>query len=89
MVEYQTIPPNDSSFYAMLNDIVQREPIGFIDPETRGHMAEIGIVKGKDFAPDERMQAILAAPSATPIPAPIPSILATRATASMARTASG
>ncbi|WP_434053787.1 MAG: DUF1254 domain-containing protein [Roseibium sp.] len=59
MAEYQTIPPNDISFYEMLNDVVQREPIAFIAPETRGRIAEIGIVKGKDFLPDERMKALL------------------------------
>ncbi|MGB3365788.1 MAG: DUF1254 domain-containing protein [Thermodesulfobacteriota bacterium] len=56
---YNTIPPNDYSFYEMLNDVVQTEPIEFIDPETRGLIASIGIVKGQDFNPDERMKKIL------------------------------
>ncbi len=31
-----------------------------LDAETRGLFASIGIEKGKEFAPDERMQRILA-----------------------------
>jgi hypothetical protein len=60
LAEYNSIPPNDVSFFEMLNDVVQREPLEFIDPETRGKIADIGIVKGKDFLPDNRMKAILA-----------------------------
>lgn len=56
---YNTIPPNDFSFFERLNDIIQKEPIHFIEPETRGLLASIGIVKGKDFAPDERMKKLL------------------------------
>ena len=55
----QTIPPNDFSFYDSLNQIIQEEPIEFLDPETRGLVAAIGIVKGKPFAPDARMKKIL------------------------------
>ena len=39
--------------------MIQQEPIDFIDPELRGLAASIGIVKGKEFAPDERMKKIL------------------------------
>jgi hypothetical protein len=56
---YNSIPPNDYSFYELLNDVVQSEPIEFIDPETRGLIASIGIVKGQPFEPDARMQRIL------------------------------
>ena len=56
---YYTIPPNDFSFYESLNAIIQEEPIDFIDPETRGLIASIGIVKGKVFNPDARMRRIL------------------------------
>ena len=54
-----TIPPNDWTFYDMLNDVVQREPATSLDPELMGPVAAIGIVKGKPFAPDARMKRIL------------------------------
>ena len=56
---YNTVPPNDFSFYESLNRIIQEEPLDFIDPETRGLIAAIGIVKGKTFNPDGRMRRIL------------------------------
>jgi hypothetical protein len=55
-----TIPPNDFSFYEMLNDVVQQEPATSLDPELMGSLAAIGIIKGKPFAPDDRMKKILA-----------------------------
>jgi hypothetical protein len=57
--DYNTIPPNDFSFYESLNALIQEEPIEFLDPETRGLIASIGIVKGKLFNPDGRMRRIL------------------------------
>ena len=54
-----TIPPNDWSFYEMLNEVVQQEPATALDPELMGPIAAIGIVKGKPFAPDARMKKIL------------------------------
>ncbi|RCW86121.1 hypothetical protein C7476_10299 [Phyllobacterium bourgognense] len=54
-----TIPPNDWSFYEMLNEVVQKEPATSLDPELMGPIAAIGIVKGKPFAPDERMKKIM------------------------------
>ena len=54
-----TIPPNDFSYFEMLNEIVQQEPATSLDPELMGPLAAIGIVKGKPFAPDERMKKIL------------------------------
>ncbi len=54
-----TVPPNDFSYYEMLNDMVQREPATALDPELMGPLAAIGIVKGKAFAPDVRMKKIL------------------------------
>jgi len=56
---YSTIPPNDFHFYELLNDVVQREPATALDPELMGPLAAIGIVKGKPFAPDDRMKKIL------------------------------
>jgi hypothetical protein len=54
-----TVPPNDWSFYEMLNEIVQQEPTTSLDAEQMGAVAAIGIVKGKPFAPDARMKKIL------------------------------
>ena len=56
---FSTIPPNDFSYYEMLNEIVQREPATSLDAELMGPLAAIGIVKGKPFAPDARMKKIL------------------------------
>jgi len=54
-----TIPPNDWTFYELLNEIVQQEPAASLDPELMGPVAAIGIVKGKKFAPDARMKKIM------------------------------
>ena len=56
---YNTIPPNDFSFYESLNAIIQEEPIEFIGPEMRGQIAALGIVRGKLFNPSGRMRRIL------------------------------
>jgi hypothetical protein len=56
---FNTIHTNDYSFYEHLNEVIQSEPLGMLDPETRGLFASIGIEKGKPFAPDERMKKIL------------------------------
>ncbi len=56
---FNTVHANNFEFYEELNTVIQREPIDFIDPELRGLAASIGIVKGKEFAPDERMKKIL------------------------------
>lgn len=54
-----TIPPNDFSYFEMLNEVVQQEPATSLDPELMGPIAQIGIVKGKPFTPDARMKKIL------------------------------
>ena len=56
---YNAVPPNDYSYWEVLNQLIQEEPIGAHDPETRGLLAALGIAKGKPFAPDARMKAIL------------------------------
>jgi len=56
---FNTIHPNDFSFYGHLNHVIQEEPLTMIDVETRGLLASIGIEKGKEFAPDLRMKKIL------------------------------
>jgi hypothetical protein len=54
-----TIPPNDYSYFEMINDLVQKEPAEALDPEIMGSLAAVGIVKGKPFNPDARMKQIL------------------------------
>jgi hypothetical protein len=57
---FNTIHANDYSFYEHLNEVIQKEPLDMLDPETRGLFASIGIEKGKPFGPDARMKKILA-----------------------------
>jgi len=54
-----TIPPNDWTYFEMLNEVVQQEPATSLDPELMGPVAAVGIVKGKPFAPDARMKKIM------------------------------
>ena len=54
-----TLPPSDHTYFDMLNEIVQEEPGGTLSKEIMGSFAAIGIVKGKEFKPDERMTKIL------------------------------
>ena len=56
---FNTIHAMDFSYFEEVNEVVQEEPSAAIDPETLGLLASIGIVKGKPFAPDARMKAIL------------------------------
>ncbi|SHF09123.1 Uncharacterized conserved protein [Kaistia soli DSM 19436] len=56
---FNTIPPGDFSYFEMINENVQQEPATSYNPELSGQLAAIGIVKGKHFAPDERMKKIL------------------------------
>ncbi|MDW9759211.1 DUF1254 domain-containing protein [Sinorhizobium meliloti] len=57
--QFNTIHANDFHFYEELNSVIQAEPGDAFDPETVGLFASIGIKKGKPFAPDDRMKAIL------------------------------
>ncbi|CAM3119153.1 DUF1254 domain-containing protein [Stackebrandtia soli] len=73
---HSTVHPNDASFYDEIDAIVQEEPIDSLDPERRGLLAAIGIVKGHPFEPDERMRRILA--NAAPLAAGIARAIAFR-----------
>ncbi|MFO1090644.1 MAG: DUF1254 domain-containing protein [Hyphomicrobiales bacterium] len=53
------VMPTDYSFWELLNKVIQEEPPEGSDPTTLGLFASIGIEKGKPFAPDKRMKAIL------------------------------
>ncbi len=56
---FNTIGANTYKVYEDVNELVQEEPSESLDPELLGQLAGIGIVKGKPFAPDERMKKIL------------------------------
>jgi hypothetical protein len=58
-VQVNTIPPNDFSYWTLVDDLIQREPVGSGDPELVGLLASVGIVTGKPFKPDARMRQIL------------------------------
>src|SRR5262249_15813746 len=58
-LKFNTISSNTFTFYEELNAVVQHEPADFVDPETDGLFAAIGIRKGEPFAPDDRMRGIL------------------------------
>ncbi len=56
---FNTIHANNFKFYEEVNEVIQKEPLDMLDPETRGLFASIGIEKGKPFKPDTRMKKIL------------------------------
>jgi hypothetical protein len=58
-VPFNTVHANNFEFYHELDAVIQREPLDCFDPEARGLAASIGIVKGRPFAPDDRMKKIL------------------------------
>lgn len=58
-MQFNTLSANTYRFYEELNAVVQNEPADFVDPDTVGLFASIGIRKGQPFAPDKRMEAIL------------------------------
>jgi hypothetical protein len=51
--------PVDFAFWEKLKAFIDEEPVEAIDPELRGVLAAIGIVKGHEFAPTERERALL------------------------------
>lgn len=56
---FNTIGPSDYTFWDSINQMIQREPADAMDPVTLGFFASAGIEKGKPFAPDAPMKAIL------------------------------
>ena len=54
-----SLAPEDGSAFEMLDEIVQYEPAALFGAEQLGRLATLGIVKGKPFNPDARMQKIL------------------------------
>lgn len=57
--DFNTVVPNDYSFFVDLHKLIQDEPESFLGPEIKGQLAAIGIVKGRPFNPDARMKKIL------------------------------
>lgn len=57
--EMNTVHANDFKFYEELDQIVQEEPENSYGPDMMGIFNAIGLVKGKPFAPDDRMKKIL------------------------------
>ncbi len=58
-VSFNTVHSNDFTFYEEVHSVIDREPIGLIDPETRGLFTSIGIRKGQPFAPDQHRTDLL------------------------------
>ena len=56
---FNTIHANNFHFYEEINDLIQEESMEMLDPETRGLLASIGIIKGKPFNPNARMKKLL------------------------------
>jgi hypothetical protein len=57
---FSNVPNVDASFFEDVAEVVHEEPLDAVDAETRGLLAAIGIRKDAPFAPDARMQGILA-----------------------------
>ncbi len=60
MKDFNTLHAQDATFFEEVNEIVQEELNSAEDAEILGLLASIGIERGKPFAPDARMQKILA-----------------------------
>jgi hypothetical protein len=56
---FNTIGASTFKFYEDINNIVQYEPNEAFNPAILGQLAALGIEKGKEFNPDERMKKIL------------------------------
>lgn len=54
-----TLHAQDITFFHEVNEVVQEENNEAFDPEVLGMLASLGIEKGKEFKPDERMTKIL------------------------------
>lgn len=67
--EINTVHANDVSYYTEIDTLIQEEPEEALDPERTGQLYALGYRKGTPFAPDNRLQAILA--KAAPLAAAI------------------
>jgi hypothetical protein len=57
---FNTMPSTDNTLFENIAQIIQEEPLDAVDPETCGMLSAIGIRKGVQFEPDERMNRIMA-----------------------------
>lgn len=55
----QMMYPIDSTYWDKLKAFVDYEPISAIDPELRGVLASIGIIKGQPFSPTAKQKELL------------------------------
>jgi len=51
--------PTDNSYWTKLKEFVDYEPVEAIDPELRGVLASIGIIKGEPFKPTAKQEELL------------------------------
>jgi hypothetical protein len=51
--------PVDKTYWSKLKEFVDYEPVSAIDPELRGVLASIGIIKGQPFNPTAKQQELL------------------------------
>ena len=56
---FNTIHAMDYTYFEEINELIQEEPNEAYVPEVLGLLQQIGIEKGKEFAPDARMKKIL------------------------------
>ena len=56
---FNTVHSNDLGFYREIDELVQEEPPEALGPELLGLLSAIGIERGKSFAPNARMRALL------------------------------
>lgn len=56
---FNTVHANDYKFYEELNQVIQYEPSEAFEPQILGLFKSIGIEKGKEFNPDDRLKEIL------------------------------
>ncbi|MDK9739441.1 DUF1214 domain-containing protein [Vibrio sp. D404a] len=58
-LQYNTVHAMNEKFYDEINALIQYEPVEIWDQEWIAMTKDLGIEKGKAFAPDERMKSIL------------------------------
>jgi hypothetical protein len=51
--------PTDSTYWTKLKEFIDYEPADSVEPETRGVLASIGIIKGEPFNPTDRQKQAL------------------------------
>ena len=59
-IPWNSLVPEDASAFEWMHEIIDYEPAEAFGKELLGRLASVGIVKGKPFAPNARMQPIFA-----------------------------